>query len=126
MGGRGKNVLRSSVFKSAIRSGTYFANRTDSSLACVILFGPHSSLVRADTVMMKLRLKLPRSFPGGSVVKNLPVVQKMQEILVRSLGHEEPLEEGIATHSSTLAWRIPWTEELGRLLSVGSKKVGYD
>ena len=38
----------------------------------------------------------PRALPGGSVVKNLPVVQKMQEILVRSLGHEEPLEEGIS------------------------------
>ena len=61
----------------------------------------------------------PRALPGGSVVKNLPVVQKMQEILVRSLGHEEPLEEGIATHSSILAWRIPWREELGGLQSMG-------
>ena len=122
-GGREKIVLRSSVFKPAIRSGTYFANRTDSSLACVILFGPHSSLVRADTVMMKLRLRLSRSFPGGSVVKNLPVAQETQ---VRSLGQEDPLEKEMVTHSSILAWRIPWTEELGRLLSVGSKKVGYD
>ena len=51
-------------------------------------------------------------FPGGSVVKNLPA---MQEIWVRSLGFEDPLEKVMATHSSILAWRIPWTEEPGRL-----------
>ena len=55
--------------------------------------------------------------------KNLPA---MQETRVRSLGWEDPLEEGIATHSSTLAWRIPWTEEPGRLQSMGSQTVGHD
>ena len=45
--------------------------------------------------------------------KNLPVMQKTQETQVRSLGWEEPLEEGMATHSTILAWRIPWTEEPG-------------
>ena len=53
------------------------------------------------------------------MVKNLPV---MQETWVRSLGQEDSLEEGMATHSSILAWRIPWTEELGGLQSVGSQK----
>ena len=62
-------------------------------------------------------------FPGGSVVKNLPA---MQETRVRSLGWEDPLEEGKATHSSTLAWRIPWTEEPGRLQSIGLHRVGHD
>ena len=42
----------------------------------------------------------------------------------RSLGREDPLEEGVATHSSTPAWRIPWTEELGGLHSMGSQRVG--
>ena len=51
-------------------------------------------------------------FPGDSAVKNLPA---MQEMWVQSLGEEDSLEEGMATHSSTLAWRIPWTEEHGRL-----------
>ena len=50
--------------------------------------------------------------PGGSVVKNLPVNAGDR---VRCLGREDPLEEEIATHSSILAWRIPWTEELGGL-----------
>ena len=45
---------------------------------------------------------------------------------VRSLGQEDPLEEGMATHSSILAWRIPWTEEPGGLQSVGSQRVGHN
>ena len=53
--------------------------------------------------------------PGGSAEKNPSAVQESQETLVRSLGGEDPLEEGIATHFSILAWRIPWTEEPGRL-----------
>ena len=47
-------------------------------------------------------------------------MQETQETWVRSLGREDPLEEGMATHSSLLAWRIPWTEEPGRLQSMGS------
>jgi len=60
---------------------------------------------------------------GGSVVKNPPAVQEMQ---VRSLGWKDPLEEEMATHSSSLAWEIPWTEEPGRLQSTGSQTVGHD
>ena len=55
---------------------------------------------------------LHEGFPGGSVVKNLPA---MQETCFQSLGQEDLLEKGMATHSSILAWRIPWTEEAGRL-----------
>ena len=53
------------------------------------------------------------------MVKNLPAMQKTQ---VLSLGQEDPLEEGMATHSSSLAWRIPWTEEPGGLQPMGSQK----
>ena len=63
------------------------------------------------------------SFPGGSAVKNLPVVQEMQ---VQSLGRGDSLEEAVATHSSILAWRIPGTEESGRLQSIGMQRVGHD
>ena len=52
-----------------------------------------------------------KGFPGGSVVKNLPAMQETQETRVPSLGWEDPLEEEMATHSSILAWSIPWTEE---------------
>ena len=62
-------------------------------------------------------------FPGGSVVKNPPA---MQETWVGFLGLEDPLEEGMATHSGILAWRIPWTEEPGRLQSMGLHKVRHD
>ena len=60
-----------------------------------------------------------RGFPGGSGVKNPLAVQEMQEMRVRSLGREDPLEEDMATHSSVLAWRIPWSEEPRGLQSVG-------
>ena len=58
-------------------------------------------------------------FPRGSAVKNPPAMQKMQEMRVPLLGQEDPLEKGTATHSSILAWRIPWTEEPGGLQSMG-------
>ena len=57
------------------------------------------------------------------MVKNLPA---MQETQVRSLGQEDPLEKGKATHPSILAWRILWTEEPGGLPSVGLQRVGHD
>ena len=57
------------------------------------------------------------------MVNNLPAVHETQ---VQSLGREDPLEKGMATHSSILAWRIPWTEEPGGLQSMGSQRVGND
>ena len=65
-------------------------------------------------------------FPGGSAIKNPPAMQETQEMWVRSLGWEDALEEGMATHSSILSWRIPWTEEPGRLQSMWSQRVGHD
>ena len=63
-------------------------------------------------------------FSSGSAVKNLPAVQEMQETQIRSVGWEDPLEEGTATHSTILAGKIPWTEEPGGLQSMGSQRVG--
>ena len=59
----------------------------------------------------------------AQMVKRLPA---MQETRVRSLGQEDPLEKEMATHSSTLDWKIPWTEEPDRLRSIGSQRVGHD
>ena len=59
----------------------------------------------------------------AQVVKRLPAVQETQ---VQSLGWEDPLEKEMATHSSTLAWKIPWTEERGRLQSIGLQRVRHD
>ena len=58
----------------------------------------------------------------AQLVKNLPA---MWETWAQSLGWEDPLEKGMATHSSILAWRIPWTEEPGRLQSMRSQRVGH-
>ena len=62
-------------------------------------------------------------FPDGSVGREsvLPSIQETQEAQVRSLGQEDPLEEGMAAHSRILAWRIPWTEEPGGLQSTGTQ-----
>ena len=60
---------------------------------------------------------------GVQMVKHLPA---MRDTLVRSLGWEDPLEEGMATHSSMIAWRIPGTVEPGGLQSMGSQRVGHD
>ena len=59
----------------------------------------------------------------AQTVKRLPAMQKTR---VQSLGWEEPLEKEMAAHSSTLAWKIPWTEEPGRLQSMGSQRVRHD
>ena len=59
----------------------------------------------------------------AQMIKNPPA---MQETWVQSLGQDDPLEEEMATHSSILAWRIPWTEEPGRLQSLGSQRVGHN
>ena len=62
-------------------------------------------------------------FLVAQMVRSLPA---KQETWVRSLGQKEPLEKGMTTHSSILAWRIPWTEEPGSLQSMGSQRVGHN
>ena len=64
-----------------------------------------------------------KDFPRAQMVKNLPA---MQETQVQLLGQEDPVEKEMATHSSILAWEIPWAEEPGGLQSVGSQRVGYN
>ena len=72
------------------------------------------------------RYRIWWGFPGGTSGKE-PACQsrRCKETQVRSLGWEDPLEEGMATHCSVLDWRIPWTEEPGGLQSMGSQKVGH-
>ena len=61
-------------------------------------------------------------FPVAQTVKNLPATR---ETWVQSLGQEDPMEKGMATHSNVLAWRTLWTDEPGRLQSMGSQRVGH-
>ena len=67
-----------------------------------------------------------RSFRASLVAQRLKHLPGMQETWVRSLGWEDPLEKEMATHTSTLAWRIPWREEPGGLQSMGSQGVGHN
>ena len=74
-------------------------------------------------VLLEITLKGGLGFPHNLVVKNPSAMQEMQ---ASSLGQEDPLEEAMTTHSSILAWRLPWTEEPGGLQSMGSQRVRHD
>ena len=75
------------------------------------------------TIHMELFVEVIGASQVAQRLKHLPA---MRETWVRSLGQEDPLEKEMATHSSILAWRIPWTEEHGGLQSMGSQRVGHD
>ena len=72
---------------------------------------------------MKSTYSLTRASLVALTVKNLPAVQ---ETWVPSLGWKDPMEKGMATHFSMLVWRIPWTEEPGRIQSMGLQRVGHN
>ena len=74
----------------------------------------------------KYAKRCPQSTVASLVVERLKRLSTMRETWVQSLGWEDPLEKEMATHSSILAWRIPWTEEPGGLQSMGSLRVGHD
>ena len=78
---------------------------------------------------LKMRYEIPvcyevRTSLVAQMVKRLPIVLTMWETWVQSLGREDLLEKEMTTHSSILAWKIPWTVEPGRLQSIGSQRVG--
>ena len=78
-----------------------------------------------DGVLKKKVLRLNK-LCASLVAQRLKRLPGMRETRARSLGWEDPLEKEMATHSSTLAWRIPWREEPGRLQSLGSQRGGHD
>ena len=83
-----------------------------------------SGVAQSRTRLKRLSSSSSRmSFPGGSAVKECAA---MRETWVRFLGQEDALEKEMATHSSTLAWKIPWMEEPGRLQSTGSQRVRHN
>ena len=75
------------------------------------------------SITFNLYLQEPMGFSDGSEIKNLPA---MQETQVRSLGQDDTLEEGLASHSSILAWRISWTEKPCTVQPMGLKRVRHD
>ena len=107
-------------------SDTTETKPTPLSLLCltVIVHGSQEECVKSNLDIQTIIPYFLNSvdFPVGSVVKNPPAKQKMQETQIRSLCQEDSLKKEMATHSSILAWEIPWTEELGRVQSMGSQK----
>ena len=83
-------------------------------------------IVSSTVLFLPLNLGSLRQLETSLVAQRLKCLPTMWETWVRSLGREDPLEKEIATHSSILAWRIPWMEELGGLQSTGSQRVGHD
>ena len=83
----------------------------------------HRERVLMEPRLLDFSVILSSSFPGGSVGKESPAVWETQ---VRSLGEEDSLEKEMATHSTILAWKIPWTKERGGLQSMGSQRVRHD
>ena len=75
---------------------------------------------------MKLLKRNLSNYLISLVAQMVKRLSTMQETRVQSLGREDPLEKEMAIHSSTIAWKIPWTEEPGRLQSMGSQRVGHD
>ena len=83
--------------------------------------------VTTEWVRLMAEIKPGQEIEGASLVaQSLKHLPEMRETWVWFLGQEDPLEKGMATHSSTLAWRIPWTEQPGRLQSMGLQRVGHD
>ena len=82
-------------------------------------------LVGSISIAASIHFVLTDGFYQGSSSKNRSVMQEMQETQLRSLGREDALEGEMATHSSILAWKIPWAEKPGGLQSVGSQRVGH-
>ena len=76
--------------------------------------------------MKRFTTRKDQKLKTSLVAQSLKRLSPVWETWVRSLGLEDPLEKEMATHSSILAWRIPWTEEPGRLQSTGSQRVGHD
>ena len=84
---------------------------------------PLHSRLQFLSLFFKFELRFSCASLVAQLVKNLPAVQEMQ---VRSLGWEDPMEKEMATHSSILTWKISWAEEPGGLQSTGSQRVGHD
>ena len=95
-----------------------------------LLWGDCGSEVEVDgsqlAVSFSLQILYQLSYQGSLVTQTVKRLSTMRETQVRSLGREDPLEKEMAIHSSITAWKIPWTEEPGRLQSMGSQRVGHD
>ena len=109
------------MFRAVLQELSFFCKARLASLGCMgrsVRWGPHP---------VKGQKGVGTSLTHPPVVaQTVKRLSRMWETWVRSLGQEDPLEKEMAIHSSTIAWKIPWTEEPGRLQSMGSKRVGHD
>ena len=110
------SILRHSAFFMVRLSHPHMTTRN------TMAFTIQTFVNRAMSLLFNMLFRFV--MPGG-LAQRLKCLPAMRETWVQSLGQEDPLEKEMATHSSILAWRIPWTEEPGGLQSTGSQKVGH-
>ena len=120
-------LIRVFKIKRRLRSSTlniFHSSEKSGDLQSAYCFRNQFSQLHFSIFFVSKLVHFKRWLGSGHMVKKTPPT--LQETWVWSLGWEDPLEKGMATHSSTLAWRVPWTEEPGRLQSMGSHRVGHD
>ena len=105
-----------------LKSNYFLSNRSKPQNVCIMILLMFKNQATPSKVLF-VKLQIQVGFPGGSDGKALPA---LRETWVRSLGQEDPLEKETATHSNTLAWKISWMEEPGRLQSMGLQRAGHD
>ena len=81
-------------------------------------------IIKKNDILIKVIYRFT-TIPALLVTQIVKILSAMQETKFRSLGQEDPLEKGMATHSSILAWRVPWTEEPGGLQTMGLQRTGH-
>ena len=118
-----KNMYSTNVFTE--RATTLITNHPPEkvNLASLLISKSCEDSISAQVNVGRGPCLLGNNLINSRLVKNMPA---MQEAWVQSLGRKDPLEKEMATHSSFLAWRIPWTEKQSRLQSMGSQRVGHD
>ena len=120
----GRQAGRGSFSRFAFRPKTHLISQERRPQHCrAHLLGADRGRASSSFLIYTLIFLEARASPVAQMVKNLPA---SQENWVQSLRWEDPPEKGMAAHSSTLAWRIPWTEEPGGLQSMGLQRVGHD
>ena len=114
------------VYPQACMLGFFFSSLNSICFFLDICFKIKKCFGQVNTLKFGQSKSLFRASQMALAIKNPPANAGRHETKVRSLSWEDPLKEGMATHSSILAWRIPWTEEPGRLQSIGLQRVGRD
>ena len=123
------NIIKLPMFSSSIFNTFIFTYSSLVTIECIYFIIINScyfyNAIKTHERFPRVLFFIPGTWTS-LVAQTVKCLSTMRETRVRALGWEDPLEKEIAIHSSTIAWKIPWTEEPGRLQSMGSQRVGHD